>query len=141
MTRILPLVHDAATSGCGQPGEGAVRYAQRMAQHVARILASQQSQRIYFGRAPMAVASKRERALQVVLVVLGLLTAGANINPLVTSLLALRPTGGTTAPMFYTVLATLGGFFVLAARNPSAHRSLIAYAVWSSFAPTAAIDL
>src|SRR2546426_5871130 len=67
MTRILPLVHDAATSGCGQPGEGAVRYAQRMAQHVARILASQQSQRIYLGRAPMAVTSKRERALQVVL--------------------------------------------------------------------------
>jgi len=29
----------------------------------------------YFGRAPMAVASKRERALQVVLVVLGLLLA------------------------------------------------------------------
>src|SRR2546425_10798154 len=113
MTRILPLVHDAATSGCGQPGEGAVRYAQRMAQHVARILASQQSQRIYLGRAPMAVTSKRERALQVVLVVLGLLTAGANIYALATSLLALRPTGGTTAPMFYTILATLGVFFVL----------------------------
>src|SRR3989442_7966283 len=27
MTRILPLLHDAATSGCGQPGEGAIRYA------------------------------------------------------------------------------------------------------------------
>src|SRR2546425_13300224 len=113
MTRILPLVHDAATSGCGQPGEGAVRYAQRMAQHVARILASQQSQRIYLGRAPMAVTSKRERALQVVLVVLGLLTAGANIYALATSLLALRPTGGTTAPMFYTILATLRVFLVL----------------------------
>src|SRR5439155_579125 len=86
----------------------------------------------------MAVTSKRERALQVVLVVLGLLTAVANIYPLVTSLLAgLRPTGGTTAPMFYTILATLGVFLVLAARNPSAHRSLIAYAVWSSFAHTA----
>ena len=33
----------------------------------------------------MAVTSTRERALQVVLVVLGLLTAGANIYPLVTS--------------------------------------------------------
>src|SRR2546428_6453253 len=98
----------------------------------------QQSQRIYPGRAPMAVTSKRERALQVVLVVLGVLTAVANIYPLVTSFLAgLRPTGGTTAPMFYTILATLGIFLVLAARNPSAHRSLIAYTVWSSFAHTA----
>src|SRR5438128_6324768 len=63
----------------------------------------------------MAVTSKRERALQVVLV--------------------------TTAPMFYTILATLGVFLVLAARNPSAHRSLIAYAVWSSFAHTAVMAL
>src|SRR6266699_4910046 len=92
--------------------------------------------------APMAVTAKRERALQVVLVVLGLFTAGANIYPLVTSFVAgLRPTGGTTAPMFYTILATLGVFLVLAARNPSAHRSLIAYAVWSSFAHTAVMAL
>ena len=89
----------------------------------------------------MAVTSKRERALQVVLVVLGLGTAGANINALVTSLAALRPTGGTTAPMFYTILATLGVFLVLAARNPSAHRSLIAYTVWSSFAHAAVMAL
>jgi len=89
----------------------------------------------------MAVTSKRERALQVVLVVLGLGTAGANINALVTSLLALRPTGGTTAPMFYTILATLGVFLVLAARNPSAHRSLIAYTVWSSVAHGAVMSL
>ena len=90
----------------------------------------------------MALTSKRERALQVGLVVLGLLTPGANIYPLVTSFVAgLRPTGGTTAPMFYTILATLGVFLVLAARNPSAHRSLIAYTVWSSFAHTAVMAL
>src|SRR5437667_4326885 len=90
----------------------------------------------------MAVTSKRERALQVVLVVLGLLTIVANIYPLVTSFLAaLRPTSGTTAPMFYTILAALGVFLVLAARNPSAHRSMIAYAVWSSFAHTAVMAL
>src|SRR3989454_1343965 len=128
MTRILPLVHDAATSGCGQPGEGAVRYAQRMAQHVARILASQQSQRIYLGRAPMAVTSKRERALQVVLVVWGLLTVVANIYPLVTSFLAgLRPTAGTAAPMFWTIYATLVGFLAIAALKPSAYRSLYSF--------------
>ena len=90
----------------------------------------------------MTVTSRRERALQVVLVVLGLLTAGANIYPLVTSLLAgLRPTGGTTAPMFWTMYATLGVFLVLAARNPSAHRSLIAFTVWSSVAHAAVMAL
>src|SRR5216117_1630910 len=90
----------------------------------------------------MAVTSKRERALQVVLVVLGLLTIVANVYPLVTSFMAgLRPTGGTTAPMFYTILAALGVFLVLAARNPSAHRSLIAYTVWSSLAHGAVMAL
>ena len=38
----------------------------------------------------MTVTSKRERALQVVLVALGLLTAGADIYPLVPILLFLR---------------------------------------------------
>ena len=90
----------------------------------------------------MAVTSKRERALQVVLVVWGVLSVVANIYPLVTSFLAaLRPTAGTTAPMFWTMYATLGLFLVLAARNPSAHRSLIAYTVWSSFAHTAVMAL
>ncbi len=86
--------------------------------------------------------SKRERALQVVLVVLGLGMVVANISPLVTYFLAEpRPIGGTTAPMFWTILAALGVFLVLAARNPSAYRSLIAYAVWSSFAHTAVMAL
>jgi len=74
-------------------------------------------------------------------VVLGLLTAVTNLNALVTSFLALRPTGGTTAPMFYTILASVGVFLVLAARNPSAYRSLIAYAVWSSVAHGAVMAL
>ena len=90
----------------------------------------------------MAVTSKRERTLQVVLVVWGVLTVVANIYPLVTSFLAgLRPTAGTAAPMFWTMYATLGVFLVLAARNPSAYRSLIAFAVWSSFAHAAVMAL
>ena len=90
----------------------------------------------------MAVTSKRERALQVLLVVLGLLMVVTNVYPLVTSFLAgLRPTSGTIAPMFWTILAALGVFLILAARNPSAHRSLIAYTVWSSFAHTAVMAL
>src|SRR5256884_1133130 len=100
----------------------------------------QQSQRSYVRRAPSAVTSKRERALQVVLVVWGVLTVVANIYPLVTSFLAgLRPTAATAAPMFWTMYATLGVFLVLAARNPSAYRSLIAFAVWSSFAHAAGL--
>src|SRR2546429_9814806 len=90
----------------------------------------------------MAVMSKRERALQVVLVVWGLLTIVANIYPLVTSFLAgLRPTEATAVPMFLTIYATLGVFLVLAARNPSAYRSLIAYAAWSSVAHVAGLAL
>ncbi|HYU28934.1 MAG TPA: DUF6632 domain-containing protein [Gemmatimonadales bacterium] len=88
------------------------------------------------------MTSKRERALQVALVVWGVLTVVANIYPLVTAFLAgLRPTAGTTAPMFWTMYATLGVFLVLAARNPSAYRSLIAFAVWSSFAHAAVMAL
>jgi hypothetical protein len=90
----------------------------------------------------MAVMSKRDRAQQIVLVALGLVTVGANLYPLVASFLAgLRPTAGTTAPMFWTIYATLGVFLVLAARNPSAHRSLILYAAWSSVAHTAVMAL
>src|SRR2546429_8837078 len=92
------------------------------------------------GGAPMAVMSKQERVLQVVLVVLGLGTVGANVYPLVTSFMAgLRPTGGTTAPMVYTIFATPGVFPVLAARHPPPPRSLDAYAVWARFAPTAGL--
>src|SRR3989449_7172648 len=98
----------------------------------------QQSQRIYLRRAPMAGTSKRERALQVVLVVLGVLTAVANIYPLVTSFLAgLRPTGGAAAPLFWAILMTLRGFPALGARDPPAYRSLIAYAGLFSLADAA----
>jgi len=89
----------------------------------------------------MAVTSKRERALQIILLVWGVLTIVANIYPLVTSFLAgLRPTAATAA-MFWTMYATLGVFLVLAARNPSVHRSLIAFAVWSSVAHAAVMAL
>ncbi len=90
----------------------------------------------------MAVTSKRERALQVVLVLWGVLSVVANIYPLVTSFLAgLRPTEATAVPMFWSVYATLGVFLVLAARNPSAHRSLIAFAAWSSVVHAAVMAL
>src|SRR5256884_1984575 len=36
--------------------------------------------------------------------------------------------------MMMSLYATLGVFLLLAARNPSEHRSLIAFTAWSSFA-------
>jgi hypothetical protein len=37
-------------------------------------------------------------------------------------------------PMMFSLFVTLGIFLVIAARNPSANRSLIAFTAWSSFA-------
>jgi hypothetical protein len=70
----------------------------------------------------------RERALKVVLVLADLVFTAA-IYPLVAMHLedqALR--------MMLSVYATLGIFLLLATRNPSVHRSLIAFTAWSSFA-------
>src|SRR5690242_841147 len=70
----------------------------------------------------------RERALRVVLVVVGLLFTAA-VYPLVAMNLddqALR--------MMLSVYATLGVFLLLAVRKPSENRSLIAFTAWSSFA-------
>ncbi|PYX06759.1 MAG: hypothetical protein DMG88_17330 [Acidobacteria bacterium] len=68
----------------------------------------------------------RERALKVVLVVVGLLfTAG--IYP-VTSILWNRDQSGYTDAMMLSLYFVLGTLLLLAVRNPSAHRSLIAFA-------------
>ena len=69
----------------------------------------------------------RERALKVVLVLVGLLFL-AGVYPLV---MMNEP---AFAQMLISVYATLGIFLLLAARNPSAHGSLIAFTAWSSFA-------
>ncbi len=76
----------------------------------------------------------KERALKVVMVLVGLLfTAG--IYPLVVGLR--NPKTPETEPMFLSLYVTLGIFLLLAVRNPSAHRSVIQYAAWSSFAHAA----
>ena len=41
---------------------------------------------------------------------------------------------GSTDVMMLSLYVTLGIFLLIAARNPSANRSLIAFAAWSSFA-------
>ena len=76
----------------------------------------------------------REKALKILLILLGLLFV-AGVYPLVTSV-----RGGWQAnkedalPMMLSLYVTLGIFLLLAARDPSANRSVIAFAAWSSFA-------
>ena len=69
-----------------------------------------------------------ERALKVVLVVVGLLFV-ATVYPL---LMFVRQ--GPALAMMLSLYVTLGIFLLLAARDPSANRSLIAFTAWSSFA-------
>ena len=73
----------------------------------------------------------REQALKVVLVVVGLLFS-ALVYPLVVF--------GRQEPavaMMLSVYITLGVFLLLAVRDPSANRSLIAFTAWSSLAHAA----
>ena len=74
----------------------------------------------------------RERSLKVVLVLVGLLFV-AGIYPIV---MYLRRPGNEASgdTMMLSLYVTLGVFLLLAVRNPSAHRSLIAFTAWSSFA-------
>ncbi len=73
----------------------------------------------------------RERALKVVLVLVGLLFS-AGIYPVTDSLWHANHSMYTEV-MMLSVYVTLGIFLLLAARNPSANRSLIAFTAWSSF--------
>jgi hypothetical protein len=74
----------------------------------------------------------RERALKVVLLLVGLFFS-AGIYPLIGSLR--DPAGSDTGDtMMLSLYVTLGVFLLIAVRNPVAHRSVIAFAAWSSFA-------
>ena len=77
----------------------------------------------------------REQTLKVVLVLVGLIFLFA-VYPL---MMFLWPSGWRWQPnqpeyeqMILGVYATLGVFLLLASRNPSANRSLIAFTAWSS---------
>jgi hypothetical protein len=74
----------------------------------------------------------RERALRVVLVLVGLLFA-AGIYPLTMILWQRNRSDGGDA-MMLSLYVTLGILLLIAVRNPSENRSLIAFAAWSSFA-------
>jgi len=80
---------------------------------------------------------RRERVLKVVLVLVGLLFS-AGIYPLVTSVRSDWQANKESAePMFISLYVTLGIFLLIAARNPSANRSVIAYAGWANIAHAA----
>jgi len=77
----------------------------------------------------------RERVLKVVLVLVGVIFL-LGVYPL---MMFLWPSGWRWHPnqpeyeqMILGVYATLGIFLLLASRNPSANRSLIAFTAWSS---------
>jgi hypothetical protein len=78
----------------------------------------------------------RELVLKVVLVLVGLLFVAA-IYPVAMSLWHPSPSDDTGDTMMMSLYLTLGVFLLVAARRPSAHRSLIAFAAWSSFAHAA----
>jgi hypothetical protein len=68
----------------------------------------------------------RERALKIALVIVGILFV-ATAYPMITI-------HEEALQMMLSLYVTLGIFLLLASRNPFAHRSLIAFAAWSSLA-------
>jgi len=76
----------------------------------------------------------REKALKVVLALVGLLfTAG--VYPLVGSVRdAWQANKESAEPMFLSLYVALGILLLLAARNPSENRSLIAFGAWGNIA-------
>ena len=77
---------------------------------------------------------RRERTLKIVLVLAGLLFSAAVIP------LMMMVKQDPALAMMMSLYATLGVFLLLATRNPSEHRSLIAFAAWSSFAHAAVMS-
>jgi len=78
---------------------------------------------------------RRERALRVVLVLVGLIFS-AGVFPVAESLWH-QNQSMYTFDMMLSLYVTLGIFLLIAARNPSANRNLIAFAAWSCFAHAA----
>ena len=80
---------------------------------------------------------KRERALQIILAIVGLLYV-ALLYPLYTDLAhsswLVVQNNNEIEPMFLSFFISLGVFLLLAARKPSEYRSLIVFAAWQSIA-------
>jgi hypothetical protein len=78
---------------------------------------------------------RRERALKVALLLVGLLF-WAGVYPVTESLWHANQ-AMYTEDMMLSLYVTLGIFLLIAVRNPSANRSLIAFTAWSSLAHAA----
>jgi peptidoglycan/LPS O-acetylase OafA/YrhL len=78
---------------------------------------------------------RRERALKVVLVLVGL-AFSAGVFPLAVSLWH-QNQSMYIFDMMLSLYVALGIFLLIAARNPAANRSLIAFTAWSCFAHAA----
>lgn len=74
----------------------------------------------------------RERALKIVLVLFGLLFL-AGLIPIAMFMWS-KNEADAGVPMLMSLYVALGVFLLLAVPNPSAHRSLIAYAAWANLA-------
>jgi hypothetical protein len=77
----------------------------------------------------------RERALKVALVLVGLIFS-AGVYPLTSSLWR-QDQSMYAFDMMLSLYVALGIFLLIAALNPSANRSLIAFTAWSGFAHAA----
>jgi len=75
----------------------------------------------------MTTATPRERALKIALVVVGLIFVAMFYG-----IVTLRDE--EALQMMFSLYVTLGVFLLMAARNPAANRSLIAFTGWSSLA-------
>jgi peptidoglycan/LPS O-acetylase OafA/YrhL len=82
---------------------------------------------------------RRERALKVVLVLVGLIFS-AGIYPIAASVWH-QDQSMYIFDMMLSLYVALGIFLLIAVRNPSANRSLIAFAAWSSFAHGAVMSV
>jgi uncharacterized membrane protein HdeD (DUF308 family) len=82
---------------------------------------------------------RRERALKSVLVLVGL-AFSAGVFPLTESLWH-QNQSMYTFDMMLSLYVALGIFLLIAARNPAANRSLIAFTAWSCFAHAAVMTV
>jgi hypothetical protein len=87
---------------------------------------------------------KLERVRQIVLAIVGLLYL-ALLYPLYTDLAhsswLVVQNNNEIEPMFLSFFIALGAFLLLAARKPSAYRSLIAFAAWQSIAHSSVMTI
>jgi uncharacterized membrane protein YhdT len=83
----------------------------------------------------------RQRALKVVLVVVGLLFS-AGVYPLITSVRSgWQANKEDSLPMGLSLYVTMGIFLLVAARNPSANRGVIVFAAWLNIAHAAVMTV